>query len=195
MSLLHAPFRPVVLLHGDSITQRASEAGGWAVALSTYYQRRADVVNRGFSGYNTRMAVQLLERALPPLPEPPLLATVFFGANDATLPEGTSCVVLSCSAWPAALRRRQQQQPTARSPPHHWAGKVQGRGAASDVLARSLSPFHPSPSPHAGPRSTCRCRSTETISGASWTTCGGWARARSCSSRRRPSTPSRAWPM
>lgn len=88
-----APYRPQFVTFGDSITQRGF-APGWTGALADAYQRRADVVNRGYSGYNTRWALQLLDRVFPP-PEPaaaaaappPRLVTIFFGANDAALPE------------------------------------------------------------------------------------------------------------
>lgn len=100
--------RPKIFLFGDSITQysfggtlKLSNAVtttrfGWGSLLSAAYARKADVYNKGFSGYNTRMA---LERELVPKlfgkgiggdhdPSSSSLAfcTVFFGANDATLP-------------------------------------------------------------------------------------------------------------
>ena len=46
---------PRVFLFGDSLTQYAfGSEGGWAAMLADKLQRKADVVNRGFSGYNTR---------------------------------------------------------------------------------------------------------------------------------------------
>lgn len=116
--------RPPILLFGDSLTQfgfgiataTSVDSGqaqakdrvvkeynvGWASLLSSAYTRRADVLNRGFSGYNSRHAVELLlprvftgpyptsptlvsAAASPPQPRP-LFCTVFFGANDAALP-------------------------------------------------------------------------------------------------------------
>jgi lysophospholipase L1-like esterase len=99
-----APFRmrPVVALFGDSITQQGFGVNGnigWAALLAAAYTRRADVLNRGFSGYNTNFALELLPRVFGPL-EPSqsstssssdesdsssgmLFCTVFFGANDA----------------------------------------------------------------------------------------------------------------
>jgi hypothetical protein len=48
------------------------------------------VVNRGYTGYNSRWALHLLKRVFPPpgpgAPLPPALATLWFGANDAALP-------------------------------------------------------------------------------------------------------------
>ena len=86
-----AMFRPQFLLFGDSITQKSFAHGGWGAALANAYQRKADVVNRGYSGYNSRWALQLLDRVLPEESTGDvLLATVFFGANDAALPDRAS---------------------------------------------------------------------------------------------------------
>lgn len=70
-----------ILLLGDSLTQLAFE--GWGSILANVYQRRADVVNRGCSGYNTEFYSRL---PLPDLPNSNVcLVTIFFGANDASL--------------------------------------------------------------------------------------------------------------
>lgn len=46
--------RPSIVLFGDSITQYAFGEGsvcvGWASLLASAYQRRADVLSRGYSG-------------------------------------------------------------------------------------------------------------------------------------------------
>lgn len=102
MVSLPVRIRPAIVLFGDSITQQGfgwtdGPAVGWASLLARDYSRRADVLNRGFSGYNTRMALDLLPRIFPGAdssgaapPDAPrvevLFATVFFGANDAALP-------------------------------------------------------------------------------------------------------------
>jgi lysophospholipase L1-like esterase len=111
--------RPTILLFGDSITEFAFGANGevgWASLLSSAYSRRADVLSRGFSGYNTKHALGVLQSTLfgkqqdccndeskkrkiggTPNEEgndvqqvettvPMLFCTVFFGANDASLP-------------------------------------------------------------------------------------------------------------
>mmetsp|Transcript_11280 Transcript_11280/g.19184 ORF Transcript_11280/g.19184 Transcript_11280/m.19184 type:complete len:282 (-) Transcript_11280:354-1199(-) len=74
-----------IILFGDSITQFSFEECGWGAQIQNVYQRRADVVCRGYSGYNTRWALQLL----PNFSESPgivtSVVTVFFGANDASL--------------------------------------------------------------------------------------------------------------
>jgi lysophospholipase L1-like esterase len=60
---------------------------GWASLLASDYARRADVLNRGYSGYNTRHAVDMLPRVFSgPPAESCLFCTIFFGANDAALP-------------------------------------------------------------------------------------------------------------
>lgn len=82
------PLRPAILLFGDSITQQGfgweRTSVGWVSLLSRDYSRRADVLNRGFSGYNTIHALQALPSTITP--QEVLFATVFFGANDAALP-------------------------------------------------------------------------------------------------------------
>lgn len=87
--------RPAIILFGDSITQQGFGYGergvGWASLLARDYSRRADIFNRGYSGYNTRMAVEeLLPNnevfGTPPGDNGVLFCTVFFGANDAALP-------------------------------------------------------------------------------------------------------------
>ncbi|XP_038990430.1 GDSL esterase/lipase At5g62930, partial [Phoenix dactylifera] len=46
----------------------------------------ADIVVRGYGGYNTRWALFLLDHLFPlSCPTPPVAATIFFGANDAAL--------------------------------------------------------------------------------------------------------------
>jgi len=84
------PFRrPQICLFGDSITQFSFQTGGWGAALASEYQRHADVVLRGYSGYNTRWALSLLPALFPadcPAAQTPALVTVFLGANDANHP-------------------------------------------------------------------------------------------------------------
>lgn len=56
------------------------------------------MVLRGYSGYNTRWALKVLERVFPEAEgggdgvdaDAPLAVTVFFGANDACLPDRCS---------------------------------------------------------------------------------------------------------
>jgi len=84
---------PRVVCFGDSLTQRGCE--GWLGHLAHAYQAKCDVINRGFSGYNTVWASALLPVVYPPpstqLPAP-MLTTIFFGANDAVRPESPNPV-------------------------------------------------------------------------------------------------------
>lgn len=89
-----APTRFVFL--GDSITEASKNPNGWATHVAKEYSRRAEIVVRGFSGYNSRWALATLDAALPPGGVaaadaaglgPVKLVTVFFGANDSVLLE------------------------------------------------------------------------------------------------------------
>ena len=81
--------RATVVLFGDSITQRGFGESGWCGSLAHYYQRKADVYNRGYGGYNTRWARYLVPYMFPlgeneGLPSAQhLVVTIWFGANDA----------------------------------------------------------------------------------------------------------------
>jgi len=76
-------------LFGDSITQDSfsqQRGFGFSAALQADYIRRLDVVNRGFSGYNTRQALSVLPKIVPSPDHAKIrFMTVFFGANDASL--------------------------------------------------------------------------------------------------------------
>ncbi|KAA8540809.1 hypothetical protein F0562_024772 [Nyssa sinensis] len=83
--------RPQIVLFGDSITEQSFRIGGWGAALAHNYSRKADVVVRGYGGYNTRWALFLLHHLFHlSTPTPPVAATIFFGANDAALLGRTS---------------------------------------------------------------------------------------------------------
>lgn len=75
------------MLFGDSITEEAFGEGGWGASLANHYSRSADVVLRGYSGYNTRWAARVAGRAVASIAGPVSAVTVFFGANDAALPD------------------------------------------------------------------------------------------------------------
>ena len=88
-----------ILLFGDSLTQQGFDVAqrGWASSVANAYIRRADVINRGFSGYNSRWCLSLAPTVMTELGiseaqegEPPSvsLVTVLLGSND--LAEGTS---------------------------------------------------------------------------------------------------------
>ncbi|KAI1484129.1 SGNH hydrolase [Daldinia eschscholtzii] len=84
------PYNQVVLF-GDSLFQGASEVqSGFSFqgALQSQCMRHLDVINRGFSGYNTKNALQLLPQIfLPPSPSNPRIEylLVLLGANDACI--------------------------------------------------------------------------------------------------------------
>ncbi len=103
-----APYRRKrIVLLGDSITQLSSSASdcGWGSHLADVYQRRADVFNRGMSGYNTDWYLKYLETeegcydlfgsmrltsSEPRADDEQVqasdvqLVTIFFGANDSS---------------------------------------------------------------------------------------------------------------
>ncbi|KAK9090394.1 hypothetical protein Sjap_023571 [Stephania japonica] len=88
LSLRHTKnlMRPQIILFGDSITELSITSDGWGGALAYTYSRKADVLVRGYSGYNTRWALFLLHHLFPlGSSRPPVAATIFFGANDAAL--------------------------------------------------------------------------------------------------------------
>ncbi|KAF9452289.1 SGNH hydrolase [Macrolepiota fuliginosa MF-IS2] len=86
-----AKVQDVILLFGDSITQGAWEPGLNALGqrLSHVYARRLDVVNRGFSGYNTEWGLPVFEQCIAKREDkgaPRIqLLTIWFGANDACI--------------------------------------------------------------------------------------------------------------
>ncbi|XP_010251203.1 PREDICTED: GDSL esterase/lipase At5g62930 isoform X2 [Nelumbo nucifera] len=57
--------RPQIVLFGDSITEQSFRPGGWGAALADTYSRKADVIVRGYGGYNTRWALFLLNHLIP----------------------------------------------------------------------------------------------------------------------------------
>jgi len=52
---------PAAVLIGDSLTEFATQPGGWAVRLQNHYVSRRDVLVRGSAGYNS-----VSERTGPP---------------------------------------------------------------------------------------------------------------------------------
>ncbi|KAJ3286750.1 isoamyl acetate-hydrolyzing esterase [Rhizoclosmatium sp. JEL0117] len=91
-----------IVLFGDSITQHSfnPEIQGWGATVAHTYMRKLDVINRGYSGYNTLWAKEILASTIKSTLPPPAtsasvprslprikLMTLFFGANDAVLPD------------------------------------------------------------------------------------------------------------
>mmetsp|Transcript_1908 Transcript_1908/g.2720 ORF Transcript_1908/g.2720 Transcript_1908/m.2720 type:complete len:266 (+) Transcript_1908:103-900(+) len=80
-----------IVLFGDSLTQQSfDEQGCWGALLASRYARRADILNRGFSGYNTKWGLKILEHSPSSFPSCADLVLIFFGANDARLPDETN---------------------------------------------------------------------------------------------------------
>ncbi|KAJ1883568.1 isoamyl acetate-hydrolyzing esterase [Coemansia sp. RSA 1722] len=106
----------ITLAFGDSITQLGTNVqfSGWVNHLSQFFQRRMDVLNRGFNGYNTDYACNVAHLVLPrtksleyptqdicpsryllPNFSPKVeLLTICFGANDSMLAPGSKHVPL-----------------------------------------------------------------------------------------------------
>ncbi|CAJ1805852.1 unnamed protein product [Sphenostylis stenocarpa] len=81
------PVRPQFVLFGSSIVQFSYSHLGWGSILSDLYARKADIVLRGYSGWNSRRAVKVLDEIFPKnATEQPSLIIVYFGGNDSLLP-------------------------------------------------------------------------------------------------------------
>lgn len=80
---------PRIYLFGDSLTQLGHSAQGcWGSIVANTFQRKCDVVLRGFSGYNTRAAKHLLRRVFGPENASGVAAfVVLLGTNDAAEPQ------------------------------------------------------------------------------------------------------------
>ncbi|KAJ8569192.1 hypothetical protein ON010_g6071 [Phytophthora cinnamomi] len=93
---LRPKLRPVLLLAGDSLTERGTnpKINGWVTLLQNEYTRSANVVPRGLSGYNTRWylkyAMPVLRGEIMSGTYSPALITLWLGANDAALPTGSN---------------------------------------------------------------------------------------------------------
>lgn len=99
--------RSIIVLFGDSLTQRGFEKDGWASALSNHYGRRADIMNRGYGGYNTRWGKWIMHSLFKKThfwdifsfssgpKDKYLTAVVWFGANDAADPSQSPHVPLA----------------------------------------------------------------------------------------------------
>jgi isoamyl acetate esterase len=83
-----SPYK-VVVAFGDSITERGNAVShplygiGWTAVLAELLRSRADILTRGFSGYNTRYAVAALPKVMSGPAVCADVVLVWFGANDA----------------------------------------------------------------------------------------------------------------
>ncbi|KAL6142276.1 hypothetical protein ACLB2K_060559 [Fragaria x ananassa] len=95
------PSRPQFVLFGSSIVQYSFSNGGWGAILADLYSRKADILVRGYAGWNSRRAVQVLEQVFPKVLTDqdsgsgtsyhdttiqPSLVIVYFGGNDSMRP-------------------------------------------------------------------------------------------------------------
>lgn len=84
------PNRPLLVLFGSSIVQLSFSNGGWGAILSDIYARKADVISRGYYGWNSRRAIQVLDQVFPKdAAIQPSLVIVYFGGNDSMGPHSS----------------------------------------------------------------------------------------------------------
>ncbi|KAK3445092.1 hypothetical protein EUGRSUZ_B02813 [Eucalyptus grandis] len=82
------PGRPQFVLFGSSIVQFSFGDGGWGASLADLYARKADIILRGYSGWNSRLALEVLEKVFPKdAATQPSLVIVYFGGNDSMRPQ------------------------------------------------------------------------------------------------------------
>ncbi|KAL4323315.1 hypothetical protein GQ457_11G009500 [Hibiscus cannabinus] len=81
------PVRPQFILFGSSIVQLSFSNGGWGAILADVYARKADILLRGYYGWNSRRALEVLDRVFPKddSNQPSLIIT-YFGGNDSMGP-------------------------------------------------------------------------------------------------------------
>lgn len=78
--------RPRIILLGASIVEKSFSTvyHGWGAGLADWYGRSADVINRGFSGYNSRFILQILPSIFPQPDTNAILTIICIGANDSS---------------------------------------------------------------------------------------------------------------
>ncbi|XP_059296490.1 GDSL esterase/lipase WDL1-like [Lycium ferocissimum] len=82
------PIRPLFVLFGSSIVQLSYHLHGWGATLTGLYSRKADISLRGYAGWNSRMALQVLDKVFPKDADiKPSLVILYFGGNDSVDPE------------------------------------------------------------------------------------------------------------
>ncbi|KAM3340430.1 GDSL esterase/lipase isoform X1 [Capsicum galapagoense] len=82
------PSRPLFVLFGSSIVQFSYLLHGWGATLTGLYARKADISLRGYAGWNSRMAIQILDKVFPKDTEiKPSLVILYFGGNDSADPD------------------------------------------------------------------------------------------------------------
>ncbi|KAF3336658.1 GDSL esterase/lipase CPRD49 [Carex littledalei] len=77
------PERPVIALFGSSFVQYSFSNGGWGAILADVYARKADIVVRGYQGWNSRRALEVIDKVFPKdAAVQPSLVVMYFGGND-----------------------------------------------------------------------------------------------------------------
>ncbi|EXA31434.1 hypothetical protein NW760_014592 [Fusarium oxysporum] len=100
-----------IVLFGDSLFELGIDVqSGYSfhAALQALVIRRLDVINRGFSGYTTRNALELLYKIIPPpSPSSPRIEylAILFGPNDAILPLPTTSQHIPVEEYQDNLRK------------------------------------------------------------------------------------------
>ncbi|CAM8913584.1 unnamed protein product [Rhodiola kirilowii] len=85
-----APARSQFVLFGSSIVQLSYSNGGWGATLADIYARKADILLRGYYGWNSRRAVHVLDQVFPKdAAVKPTLVIVYFGGNDSMGPHSS----------------------------------------------------------------------------------------------------------
>ncbi|KAK4731120.1 hypothetical protein R3W88_024108 [Solanum pinnatisectum] len=81
------PIRPQFVLFGSSIVQFSFSHQGWGAILTDLYACKADILLRGYAGWNSRCALQVLDKVFPKdATVQPSLVIVYFGGNDSVEP-------------------------------------------------------------------------------------------------------------
>nr|XP_029121525.1 GDSL esterase/lipase CPRD49 isoform X2 [Elaeis guineensis] len=79
--------RPLFVLFGSSIVQFSFSNEGWGATLADIYARKADILLRGYCGWNSRRALQVIDKIFPKdAAVQPSLVIVYFGGNDSMGP-------------------------------------------------------------------------------------------------------------
>ena len=75
---------PQIIVTGDSIAQLSFKVGGYGATLADQFQGKADVVNRGMGGYNSKQLLMKLRSDLVPamVQEQVVLFLLHIGTND-----------------------------------------------------------------------------------------------------------------
>ncbi|KAJ6425289.1 hypothetical protein OIU84_025958 [Salix udensis] len=77
------PRRPQFVLFGSSIVKQSFGNGGWGAILADTYARKADIMLRGYGGWNSRNALQIIDQVFPKdAAVQPSLVITYFGGND-----------------------------------------------------------------------------------------------------------------